>query len=70
MRRGKSDATARGAFMVAAAEMGVYRSVEEAFRMLKKNSEERIYVPSEAYTGLYREAREQMNQMYRQIYSR
>lgn len=56
--------------MVAAAEMGVYRSVEEAFRMLKKNSEEQIYVPSEAYTGLYREAREQMNQMYRQIYSR
>ena len=70
VRRGKSDATARGAFMVAAAEMGVYRSVEEAFRMLKKNREERIYVPSEAYTGLYREAREQMNQMYRQIYSR
>ena len=69
IRRGKSDATARGAFMVAAVAAGVYGSVQEAFQILEKNSEERVYIPSAERTKQYRKIREQMNALYGRIYS-
>lgn len=68
VRHGKTDATARGAFIVSAVTMGRYGSAEEAFLGLKKKHEESVYLPSEERTRQYREIREEMNRLYGRIY--
>lgn len=68
IRRGKTDATARGALMVAAQTMGMYNSVEEAFRAIEQNSSAKIYLPSEENTLKYAGIRKEMNLLYKKIW--
>lgn len=64
IRRGKADATARGALMVAAAELGCYESVADAFEKIGKNDDIQEYLPEEKHVLLYKQNREQMNRIY------
>lgn len=70
IRRGKADATARGALMVAAAALGMYRSVEEAFAVISKNDEIKEYYPEEEAVSLYAQYRNKMNRIYKDMWSR
>lgn len=68
IRRGKADATARGALMVAATTLGVYGSVEEAFNKIGQNDELRVYLPEEAYVLQYERGKAQMNRLYKKVW--
>jgi len=69
LRRGKTDATARGALMVAAAALGAYASVEEAFTVIGNRDEVKEYLPKKEIMQQYEKCREEMNDLYRKIYS-
>lgn len=69
IRRGKTDATARGALMVAAAAMGVYSSVEEAFKNIGQRDEVKVYLPNEQSVLDYEKYHAQMNRLYKKIWS-
>ncbi|MDD3251116.1 MAG: FGGY family carbohydrate kinase [Lachnospiraceae bacterium] len=68
VRRGKADATARGALMVAAASMSIYASVEEAFDKISKQDKAKVYLPDETIVLQYERYRAQMNQNYRKLW--
>lgn len=68
IRRGKADATARGALMVAAAALGAYGSVEEAFKEIGQNDEVKVYLPQEEYALQYEKCRAQMNRLYKKVW--
>ena len=68
IRRGKADATARGALMVAAAAMGIYKDVEEAFETVSRNDELKSYVPDPQKSLEYERYRAQMNRVYRRMW--
>lgn len=68
IRRGKADATARGALMVAAEAMGIYSSVENAFKEISQNDEVKVYLPNEEYTQQYEKYKAQMNHLYKKIW--
>lgn len=68
IRRGKTDATARGALIVALMGLGVYKTAEEAFEVLSKNGEEKVYEPDPEKIEAYRVHREEMNRMYQELY--
>lgn len=68
IRRGKADATARGALMVAAAALGVYGSVEEAFAEISKNDDIKEYIPDERSVSAYAGYRKKMNQVYKSVW--
>lgn len=67
-RRGKADATARGALMVAATALGEFSSVEEAFEDISQNDEIKVYLPNEHETLEYERCRAQMNRIYRRMW--
>lgn len=69
IRRGKADATARGALMVAAEAMGAYDSVEEAFKQISQNDEVKVYLPNEENALQYEKSRAQMNHLYKRIWN-
>lgn len=69
IRRGKADATARGALMVAAKTMGAYRSVEDAFKEVSQNDEVKVYLPNEEYAQAYERYKGQMNHLYKRIWN-
>jgi len=68
IRRGKTDATARGALMVAAEAMGVYKSVEEAFQEIGQNDKVKVYLPNEEFSLEYEKCKKQMNHLYEKIW--
>ncbi len=68
IRKGKTDATVRGALMVAAAALGLYGSVEEAFDKIDGNKDAREYFPSGREVKLYQEYRKKMNLIYKRLY--
>lgn len=68
IRRGKADATARGALMVAAEALGLYPSVETAFEKIGNSSNVRVYLPQEESMWKYERARAQMNRLYKKIW--
>ena len=68
IRRGKSDATARGALMVAAEAMGVYGSVEEAFREIGQSDEVKVYLPQQENVLQYEKGKAQMNRLYKKVW--
>ncbi len=68
IRRGKADATARGALMVAATALGIYNSVEEAFKEIGQNDKVKVYLPQEECTLQYERCRAQMNRLYRKVW--
>lgn len=68
IRRGKADATARGALMVAATEMNIYTDVKEAFECVSRQDDVCIYYPEEEIAREYEKLRKQMNCIYGNIY--
>jgi xylulokinase/glycerol kinase len=68
IRRGKADATARGALMVASQAAGAYGSVEEAFKQISQNDEVKVYLPNEDYSRQYDICKAQMNHLYKKIW--
>lgn len=68
IRRGKADATARGALMVAATTLGLYDSVEAAFEEIGKSNDIKVYLPKEELTLQYERHRAQMNRLYKKIW--
>lgn len=68
IRRGKADATARGALMVAATALKIYSSVEEAFNEIGKNDELKIYLPQKEYLLQYEKGKAQMNRLYKKVW--
>lgn len=68
IRRGKADATARGALMVAATTLGLYNSVEDAFDVIGKSNDIKVYLPQEEAILKYEKGRAQMNRLYRKIW--
>lgn len=68
IRRGKADATARGALMVAAQAMGAYRSVEDAFKEIGQSDEVKVYLPQEESVLHYEKGKAQMNRLYKKIW--
>ncbi|MCD8299660.1 MAG: hypothetical protein LUC41_00550, partial [Clostridiales bacterium] len=68
IRRGKADATARGALMVAAASMGAYVSVAEAFETIGKSNDITVYLPQQETVLEYQKCRAQMNRLYKKIW--
>ena len=67
IRRGKDDATARGALMIATAALGQYENVEKAFEQISKKDEIKVYVPDAEKVKEYERCRARMNQIYRDI---
>lgn len=68
LRSGNSDATARGAWMVAAAALGLYPSVEKAYRTVTKAEPVQRYEPEPARTAVYAKVQTAMNDLYQKIY--
>jgi xylulokinase/glycerol kinase len=68
IRRGKADATARGALMVAAQAMGAYETVAEAFKQISQNDEVKVYLPNEDFSQKYGICKAQMNHLYKKIW--
>lgn len=68
MRRGKADATARGALMIAAVALGLYGDVEEAFEKIGVMDEVNVYIPNETNVLEYERYRAQMNRIYRRMW--
>lgn len=68
-RRGKADATARGALMVAAQAAGAYESVEEAFKTISQKDEVKVYLPNEDDFRKYETYQSQMNDIYKRLWS-
>lgn len=67
-RRGKTDATARGALMVALCACGICKTVADAFEMVGSQGEVRRYHPNPEHTKKYQEYRAKMNELYRNVY--
>lgn len=70
IRRGKSDATARGALMVAARTLGFYDSMEKAFQTIAKSTDVKTYIPTKEVSLQYKEYKAQMNHMYKKIWEK
>lgn len=68
LRRGKADATARGALMVATAALGIYSDVEKAFERIERNDTVTEYLPNETNAVKYEHFRAQMNRIYKRIW--
>ena len=68
LRRGKADATARGALMIALHACEVYRTIEEAFENIGNNGEIREYHPNMQKWEFYQQNKAKMNLLYEKIY--
>lgn len=64
IRRGKTDATARGAFLAALVSLKVYKTVAEAWETVGKQGEAYHYLPNKEHTETYRRYRTEMNMLY------
>lgn len=68
LRRGRADATARGALMVAACALGAYGSVGEACAAVSRNDPAQAYTPRKENREAYRLLREQSDRLYRLLW--
>ncbi len=68
LKRGDSDSTVRGAYMVAAVTLGLYDTVEDAFEALDKDHEIKEYIPKDHTVRKYEACRQKMNEIYEQVY--
>ena len=68
VRRGKSDATARGALLVALTAMGEFESVEKAFDSIYTHDDLKEYVPEHENALEYERCRAQMNRIYKRMW--
>ncbi len=65
---GKSDATARGALIIAATSLGIYKNVSDAYDVIGKNKDVKVYRPQKDAALQYETYRAQMNRLYRKIW--
>lgn len=68
IRRGKADATARGALMIGAVTLGMYRTVSDAFAAISSGDSVKEYYPSDKMEEVYQIYRKEMNQLYRKMW--
>ena len=68
LKRGDSDSTARGAYMVAAVTLGLYDTVEDALKKLDEKSEIKEYIPDENTVRQYEACKQKMNEIYKDVY--
>lgn len=68
IRRGKTDATARGALMVALTALEVYETVADAFETIRNQGEICDYHPNPENTKKYQECRAKMNELYDSVF--
>ncbi len=68
-RMGNSESTSLGAFFVAAAALGLYESVEQAFETVCGQQMEETYLPDESKKEIYRKLRDEMKEIYTKIYA-
>ena len=64
VRRGKADATARGALIAALKALGVYETEEEAFTMISDREKEQVFYPNASLVQFYEKCRKKMNGFY------
>lgn len=64
MRRGRADATARGALIAALVSLGVYDNEAEAFDVISEKDRVEMYHPDEKMKRFYADNREKMNLLY------
>lgn len=69
IRRGKTDATARGALMVALQACGVFRTVADAFEGIGNSEEVRSYHPNKENQERYQKGRQEMNRLYENAFT-
>ena len=63
-----TEATARGALMAALYKMGVYESMEQAFRKSCSQDNREQYTPDKAKYIDYMDKQQRMNLLYEKIY--
>lgn len=68
LRRGKADATARGALMVAARALGAYGSVQEAYDAISRKDPVQAYEPQAQNTAAYQALEQRAAEAYRQLW--
>lgn len=68
-RRGKADATARGALMVAAHALGAYASVGEAYEKISRQDPVTTYKPNPENAAMYQELDQRALKAYHQLWS-
>ena len=68
IRRGETDATARGALMVALQACGVFTTVQEAFQCISRQDKVSFYHPDRDKKEKYQKCREKMNEIYHNLY--
>ncbi len=68
LRRGKADATARGALMVAAQSLGVYKSVGEAYEAVSQHDAVRVYEPKAENVAAYQALGKKMDKAYQKLW--
>jgi xylulokinase/glycerol kinase len=64
-----SESTALGALMVALEGLNAYSSIGEAFENIRGNAKLECYQPRAEQSEAYEMKREQMNRLYKEIYS-
>lgn len=68
IKRGETDATARGALMVALQACGVFATVQEAFSCISRKDKVSYYYPEQNKVEKYQKRREKMNELYHNLY--
>lgn len=68
IRRGKTDATARGALMVALTALKRFETVADAFEVIGNQGEIHCYHPNQENTKKYQKYRVKMNELYDRVF--
>jgi len=68
LRKGRADATARGALMIAAQTLGAYASVAEAHKAISQHDTVHVYEPKKENVAAYQLLSEKMEQTYRKLW--
>ncbi len=67
-RLGKADATARGALIIAATGLGLYDTAADAYEVIGKSDDVKVFEPQEELVALYEDYRARMNDLYQKIW--
>lgn len=67
LRRGKADATARGALMIASQALGAYSTIEEAYEAISRRDALRVYEPQKENTAAYRALGQRQERLYEKL---
>lgn len=65
---GDSDATSRGALVIATVTLKLYESIEEAYATICNKLNKKIYIPEQEKVLIYQKCWQKMNELYKKIY--